>query len=130
MMEVQLHPLHEDGRKSGADQPAATALNQCSQNTGQGGMNFFDTALGDALRQCKLQKDLDTALVRWSMASRMARKMGAPADLVEKYEDRLIDHYANVAASDNSNKNNLFNGPVGQLIMHTNSVNTTNEPNE
>ena len=129
-MEVQLHPLHEEGRKSGANQPAATALDQCSQNTGQGGTDSFDKALEDAFRQCKLQKDLDTALVRWSMVARMARKMGAPADLVEKYEDRLIDHYANVAASDNSDKNNLFNAPVGQLIMHTNSVTTTNEPNE
>lgn len=129
-MEVQLHPLHEEGRKSGADQSAATAFYQCSENTGQGGMDYFEMALNDALMQCKLQPDLDHALVKWSMVARMARKMGAPALLVEKYEDLLVNHYVNHASSDNSNMKSQFNAPVGQIIMHTNSVSTTNETNE
>jgi len=92
-MEVHLHPLCEEGRESGAEQPATDPIGLCPSDTGQGHVRIYESALGDALRQCLLQKDIDLAMARWVMFARMARKMGAPAELIERYEDQLIESF-------------------------------------
>lgn len=53
----------------------------------------FDSALRDAMRQCKLKPDYDSAMALWGVISRTILKMGAPVDLVLSYGDELIAHY-------------------------------------
>lgn len=68
----------------------------------------YDNALNDALRQCQLLSDFDQAMARWMMASRMARKMGAPVDLIHSYEDKLLNHYEQRSQQVGSNISQLI----------------------
>ena len=108
-MEVHLHPLREEGRESGAEQSAANPVGEYSKSTGQGEVGIYEKALGDALRQCKLLKDFDQAMARWGMLSRMARKMGAPAEMVEHHEDMLVEYF--------EQKNDSKMQMIGDIIM-------------
>ena len=61
-MEVHLYPQCEEGRESGAELSATVPVGECPKSTGLGEAGIYENALGDALRQCKLQKDFDTRL--------------------------------------------------------------------
>lgn len=108
-MEVHLFPQREEGRESGTEMPATVPVGECLKSTGLGEAGIYENALGDALRQCKLQKDFDMAMARWGMLRRMARKMGAPAELVEHYEDMLVEYF--------EQKNDSKIQTIGDIIM-------------
>ena len=108
-MEVHLYPQCEEGRESGAELSATVPVGECPKSTGLGEAGIYENALGDALRQCKLQKDFDMAMARWGMLRRMARKMGAPAELVEHYEDMLVEYF--------EQKNDSKIQTIGDIIM-------------
>ena len=108
-MEVQLYPQREEGRESGAELSATVPVGECPKSTGQEEQGIYEKALGDALRQCKLLKDFEQAMARWGMLSRMARKMGAPAELVEHHEDMLVEYF--------EQKNDSKMQMIGDIIM-------------
>lgn len=53
----------------------------------------YEAALSDAMRQCKLKPDYDSAMALWGVISRTILKMGAPVDMVLRYGDSLIEYY-------------------------------------
>lgn len=61
-----------------------------SSASDRNGVLSYDDALQDAIRQCLLIGDYDRAVSRWFTVSRLARMMGVPDRVVQKYENELL----------------------------------------
>ena len=55
----------------------------------------YEDAIRKAVRECKLLKDYEHARFTWTVASDMVQRLGAPYELVRKYQEELIAYFEN-----------------------------------
>lgn len=86
-------------------------------NIPQGGAGF-DDALQDALRQCLLLSDYDQATARWYQMTRMLRKAGCPQEVIDRYEDKLLEYFEQKQHAEDAPYGQVIKGNVGTLNIY------------
>ena len=70
----------------------------------------YEDAIKRAVRECKLLKDYEHARLVWTIVSDMVQRLGAPYELVRKYQEELIAYF--------ENRNNQPSADLMELLTH------------
>lgn len=90
-MKTEIHALRNNDRN---EEDAFPSDNGGEGTKGSGKEDMFRNSLSNAVQTCQLSKDYNEALPQWHIATNTLQELGCPFTLVQEYEQKLKDYFA------------------------------------